>query len=59
MPTTTDGESWTSSRYLTWVASLTPGERQMIERYGEEDAMTLFATPEDALTAARSVGSGR
>ena len=40
-----------------WVASLTPGERRMIERYGDADPLTVFATPEDALTAARSVGS--
>ena len=42
-----------------WVASLTPAERRMMERYGEPDGVTLFDTPEDALAAARRVGSER
>ena len=42
-----------------WIASLTPAERRMIERYGETGAVTVFATPEDALAAARSVGFGQ
>jgi SulP family sulfate permease len=39
-----------------WVASLTPGGLQMIERYGESDAMRLFASLAEAVAAARTVG---
>ena len=38
-----------------WVASLTPDEQRMMERYGGEDGLTLFATPREAVTAARAV----
>jgi SulP family sulfate permease len=37
-----------------WVASLTPDEQRMMERYGGEDGLPLFATPTEAVTAARA-----
>jgi MFS superfamily sulfate permease-like transporter len=43
-----------------WVASLTPDEQRMIKRYGGEDGLPLFATPREAVTAAReSADAGR
>ena len=37
-----------------WVASLTPAEQRMMERYGGGDGLPLFATPREAVTAARA-----
>ena len=39
-----------------WVARLTPVERQMMERYGGSDAIRLFVSPAEAVTAAQMVG---
>ena len=39
-----------------WVASLTPDERRMIERYGEPDDLRLFASPAEAIAAAQTLG---
>jgi SulP family sulfate permease len=38
-----------------WIASLTPDERRMVERYGSTDTDTLraFGSPDDAMRAAR------
>ena len=41
---------------VLWIASLTPDERRMIERYRPEASVPVFPTAEHAVTAARTVG---
>ncbi|HWM12646.1 MAG TPA: SulP family inorganic anion transporter [Solirubrobacteraceae bacterium] len=36
-----------------WIASLTPAERRMVERFEAEDELPLFETPRDAVRVAR------